>query len=71
MSLSQPSMCPNCRSSNYSEISSSSGTSYVLTTVDQNEDPPSFNPTSGLPVNVIGCVDCGVATLHIPSLKRQ
>ncbi len=67
MSINQPRSCPNCGSASFGSMKPPTGSSFVLTTVDQSKEPPSFNPASGLPVDVIGCASCGVATLHIPS----
>ncbi|MBG9550025.1 hypothetical protein [Cytobacillus firmus] len=70
-SIKNPNNCSNCGSSNFDFVSPSTGTSYVLTTVDQTKNPPAFNPTSGLPVAVFGCLDCGVLTFHVESLRRS
>ncbi|WP_416729211.1 hypothetical protein [Fictibacillus sp. JL2B1089] len=68
-SIKQPTSCSNCGSADFAPVSPSSGTSYVLTTVDQSTTPPSFLATSGLPVQVFGCIKCGVLTFHNPSLR--
>lgn len=70
MSLKEPTKCPSCGSVSVARFTPPTGTSFVLTTVDREKEPPSFNPTSGLPVNVIGYASCGIATLHIPSTKK-
>jgi acyl-homoserine lactone acylase PvdQ len=71
VAIQNPQKCPNCGSSDFDFVQPTNGTSYVLTTVDQSQNPPTFNPINGLPVFVIGCVSCGNITLHVPSLRRE
>jgi len=62
--------CPMCKTEELAKVNAPEGTtSYVITTVNTNSNPPSFNPTSGLPVNLLGCKKCGIMLLHTGTLK--
>ncbi|MFU0790638.1 MAG: hypothetical protein ACFWT6_11865 [Virgibacillus proomii] len=63
--------CPNCGSENFLPVKPPTGTSYVLTTVDQSTDPATFKATSGSPVDLYGCLDCKFVSLHMPDLQRE
>ena len=63
--------CPNCSSTKFGEITPPTGNFYAITTVDTNQNPPAFNPTSGLPIKIYGCSECGICTIHCPSLSFQ
>lgn len=71
VAIENPKNCPSCGSTNFDFVRPASGTSYVLTTVDQTQNPPAFHATNGIPVSLYGCLDCGVGTLHIPSLRKK
>lgn len=63
--------CPFCGLQTCGPIVPPTGTSYVLTTVDESVNPPSFNPASGLPVKVYGCTNCKKIYLECPSITLQ
>ena len=65
--LKPPVKCPNCGSDNFGPIRTPSGTtSYALTAINETTNPPTFVPTKGMSVDVYGCTECGVLTLHTP-----
>jgi len=70
MPVTNPTRCSNCGSNSLRYLNPSQGTAYVLTTVDENKTPPEFNPSNGAPVQLFGCLECGVATLQIKALVR-
>ncbi|WP_251861969.1 hypothetical protein [Clostridium sp. Marseille-Q2269] len=61
--------CPFCGALTYGEIPPTSGSSFVLTTVDTTINPPTFNPGSGLAVKLMGCCTCKKVQMECPSLQ--
>ncbi len=62
--------CPYCGSKLFSKIGTDNpNVKYVLTTVDLSKNPPSFNPTNGMPVDAYGCANCKAVILRNESIK--
>jgi hypothetical protein len=51
--------CPNCNSISTEKVVPNQGTSYVVTQIDQNQNPPSFLASTGIPVDLTMCRTCG------------
>nr|DAJ85843.1 MAG TPA: nucleic-acid-binding protein [Caudoviricetes sp.] len=63
--------CPFCGNNTADEIKPSTGTSYVLTEVNANKTPAEFIPTSGLPIQVVGCLTCKRVHFLCPSIRKE
>jgi len=62
--------CPYCGSLDFDKLTLPPNQSHVITQVDTSTNPPSFLATTGLPVDLYGCVDCGRIVPHSLSLRR-
>ncbi len=63
--------CPYCGNHTVDKIKTSTGTTYVLTEVNTNCNPPEFLPTCGLPLEVLGCLTCKRVQFVCPSLRSN
>lgn len=70
MSDYNPIKCIYCGENSMYELPPESGTDYVLTTINRNTVPPTYN-TSSLPVILFGCTKCKGLHIILPSLKER
>ncbi|EJT6152851.1 hypothetical protein [Clostridium perfringens] len=66
----QSTTCPFCGENSLYPLPSANGDLYVLTTADNNYNPPRYN-TSGVPVILMGCTHCKGVHIICPSLKEN
>ncbi len=66
------SKCPICGCDTIGKIPPSEGaTDFFICTVNQNDNPPSINAASGMPVQLFGCTSCGSIFMQNQKLINQ
>ncbi|MEE1248984.1 MAG: hypothetical protein UHU19_07145 [Lachnospiraceae bacterium] len=70
MSNFEPIKCIYCGKISMYELPPEGGTDYVLTTINRNTTPPTYN-TSSIPIKLYGCTECNGIHIVAPSLKKK
>lgn len=63
--------CPTCNSQHMELVPPAAGTTYVLTCANTTVNPPDFLATTGLPLELYGCVECKTVIFKCESLRRS
>ena len=63
--------CPYCGSLSFDKLISPANQSYVITKIDLSTEPPTFLATSGVPIDLYGCLDCGRLVPYSSALKPR